>query len=104
MKSQKSAKDIAFENERAKFRKQIRELELSLSKDKYTISTQEEKIASLEEEISTLKEWIERLLEYTELSKEEMKEILDKEKTTAKVMNQMGFLFDLFPQTYFKDR
>jgi transcription termination factor NusB len=85
--SQKSAKDLAFEKERAKYRKQIRELE-------YLVKSKDERISSLEqvsnekdEQLKIQNEWIERLLKYTELSKEDLEKIIKKDKEMAALTN-----------------
>lgn len=79
-KYQKSAKDKAFDEERAKFNKKIRELE-------YQVKTKELEIRSLKEshekenaELEELRDWNRRLLEYMDLSEDEMRSIISKEK------------------------
>ena len=96
MGRKKSAKDLAFEKERAKYRQQINELTREIQKKEKTIYNLIQKNAELEECIRQKEEWIERLLSYTELSKEEMQKLVNKEQMAAEVMNQMKMLSDLF--------
>ena len=76
MSQKRSAKDMAFERERAKYRKQIRELQSELR-------AKEARIADLKEE-------------YTELSPEELKNLLEKEKATADIMDELSKIQDVF--------
>lgn len=96
MKRGKSAKDIAFENERAKFRKQIRELTNSLNDKQKQIDALNESAAEKDVLIAQQKEWIERLLEYTELSEEDMKRLIKKEKLTAQIVENMASMQRIF--------
>lgn len=88
-KEKMSAKDKKFEEERAKYRSQIRELEREVKNEKiknYQLREELEKKDSLLEEKD---DWIRRLLEYTELSPEEMKKIIQQEKVSVEMS---GFL------------
>ena len=115
MGKQVSAKDRAFEKERGRFRKTLREKEQEIREKEKEISRLSAEKESLEEtirqitgkslspspgfpEISRLSaekesleetirqqaEWIERLLEYTELSKEELQELLSASRITIR--------------------
>lgn len=92
----KSAKDIAFDKERAKYNKKIRELELQLKEKDNTISCQNDTISKLSEEVLQLKDWVDRLLEYTELSEEEMKDIIDTDKKSAEIIDKVSTLYNFF--------
>lgn len=96
MGNKKSPKDIAFEIERAKYRGQIRELEREIKNIKIEKIQLKEQIAELEQEIEGFKSWIERLLEYTELSEEDMKKIVMKDKLSAEITSQMASLNRIF--------
>lgn len=89
MGDKKSAKDIAFEKERAKFRRQIRELEREIKNTKIEVVQLKEQLSEKESEISGLKDWIGRLLEYTELSEEDMKKIILKDKIDSEIANSI---------------
>ena len=96
MSTKKSPKDMAFEKERAKYRGQIRELEREIKNIKIEKIQLKEQLSELEQEIEGLKNWIERLLEYTELSEEDMKKIVLKDKLNAEVASQMASIYRIF--------
>lgn len=96
MKNNKSAKDIAFDKERAKYHKEIRELEHELKNKDKEISESNERARAAEEKCEQLQEWIDRLLEYTEMSEEDMKRIIQKDKDTAEVMDHFNSLMGVF--------
>lgn len=89
-KSNKSAKDIAFDKEREKFRSEIRNLKHQINDKDKKIVELEEKIRQKEEEIEKINEWNERLLEYTEISKEDLKKLIESEKENAEVREKMS--------------
>lgn len=91
----KSKKDMAFEKERAKYRKQIRELEVRLEKKDLEIFKENKRACEAEAKCAELQEWIDRLLEYTETSEEDMKIIIKKEKDTAEIMERVNDLFGI---------
>ncbi len=92
MKKLKSAKDIAFEKERAGYRKKIRELEDTISAFQIVIMQKENELNILHNELEQKQDWIRRLLKYTELSEMDMKVIVNKEKSIASVMKIFGDL------------
>ena len=100
MNTKKSAKDIAFDKERAKYRGQIRELEREIKNIKIEKIQLKEQLAELEQEIEGLKSWIERLLEYTELSEEDMKKVVLKDKLNAEVASQIASLHRIFGRDF----
>ena len=73
----KSAKDLAFDKERAKYNKQIRELESQLKEKDKIIYSLKYDLEKYKDKIIQLEDWINRLLEYTELSEEDMKNIIN---------------------------
>lgn len=107
MKQNKSAKDMAFEKERAKYRKELRELESKLKHEKLEKYELKEQIEKLECERDELKEWINRLLEYTEMSEEDMRKLIQKEKSEQEVaehINELLSIFGRFGGGYFNFR
>lgn len=96
MGNKKSAKDIAFEKERAKFRQQIRELEREIKEEKINSWKLNELIETKDKEIDELKDWISRLLEYMDLSEEEMRKIIKSEKAKADLILNMSGMSSLF--------
>mgnify|MGYP003479046919 CR=1 FL=1 len=96
MKQNKSAKDMAFEKERAKYRKELRELESELKHTKLENIELKNKIEELECKCDELQEWINRLLEYTEMSEEDMRRLIQKEKIMSEASEHIGELFGIF--------
>ena len=89
MNNKKSAKDLAFEKERAKYRQQINELEREVRKAKIEKLEVEDKLRESEQKCEELKDWIDRLLRYTEMSEEDMKKFIEKERQSAEVMEHL---------------
>ena len=96
----KSAKDIAFERERTKLQKQKREVEEQLRDRDKTIKSLMDKISELENVIVQKDEWIERLLEYTELTKEDLKIKIEKDKASAEALKTFNSLMGLCGKFY----
>ncbi len=96
MSQKRSAEDMAFERERAKYRKQIRELQSELRAKEACIADLKEELSAKETEITEKEDWIRRLLEYTELSQEELKMLLEKEKATADIMDELSKMQAVF--------
>lgn len=89
MKSNKTAKDLAFDKERYKYRHEIRELQREIKEKLREIEVLNRKISELEESIRQKDEWIRRLLEYTELSEEDMKSQIQKDRNVSEVISHM---------------
>ena len=89
-KINKSAKDIAFDKEREKFRSEIRNLKYQIQYRDKQIEELGETVRQREEELFKLNEWIERLLEYTEISKEDLKKLIESEKEKAEVRDKIS--------------
>ena len=100
MKQKQSAKDLAFEKERARFRKKIRELEHEVADLRVAYMQKENELRVVSSQLSQKEDWIVRLLEYTELSEEDMKTIIDKEKSIAKVTKMFGGLGSAMSSIY----
>lgn len=83
--SKKSAKDLAFDKERAKYRQQIKELESQIKRKDEYIKKMDILLSNKEKELTEKCDWINRLLEYTELSEEEMKKVIEKDKTVSEI-------------------
>ena len=92
---QKSAKDVAFEKERMKFRSRIRELENSLSTKQNQIDELSETLREKDQAIIQQEEWIERLLEYTEISKEDLQRLIDSEKDKAEIRENISSILGI---------
>lgn len=89
MENKKSKKDIAFDKERAKYRHEISNLQREIKENLREIEVLNRKIFELEESIRQKDEWIRRLLEYTELSEEDMKSQIQKDRNVSEVINHM---------------
>lgn len=89
MKSNKSAKDLAFDKERYKYRHEIRELQREIKENLCEIEVLNQRISELEESIREKDEWINRLLEYTELTEEDMKNQIQKDRNVSEVIDHM---------------
>ena len=89
----KSAKDLAFEKERAKFRKEINLLQENISERNKEIIDLNIRILQLEGERDQLQDWVNRLLEYTGMSKEDLQSMIESEKRKAELMENVAPLF-----------
>lgn len=96
MGNKKSAKDMAFEKERAKFRQKVRDLEREIKEQKIKMFQLEEVANLKDKEIDELKEWISRLLEYMDLSEEDMKRMIKAEKTRADFILDLAAMSNVF--------
>lgn len=96
----KSAKDIAFDKERATFRKQIRELEKEVSSKDLEIRELKEVISQKETEMAEKADWIRRLLEYTELSERDFKKFIENEKIKADIYDRFGIFDKIFSRCF----
>lgn len=92
---QKSAKDMAFERERAKFRSQIRELESCLNTKQVQIDELNAELREKDQVILQQNDWIERLLEYTELTKEDLQKLIANEKDKAELREKLSTTFGI---------
>lgn len=89
MKRTRSAKDIAFDKERAKYCREIREMKLQINHLQKENEILRQNVSNKESEISEKDDWIRRLLEYMDLSEDDMKKIIDKDKTIAEVSKRL---------------
>ena len=89
MKKQLSAKDKAFEKERAEYRKQIRELNHELNSVKFElydkIHSMQKELDSKNGEIKNLQKMIDELKMYAKLSDDQLKTLLEVKKFEKKV-------------------
>lgn len=99
MQKQKSKKDLAFDRERAKYRHEISDLQREIKENLCEIEVLNQKIFELEGSIRQKDEWINRLLEYTELTEEDMRNQIQKDRSISEVINDMvevnNMLFEL---------
>lgn len=89
MEKQKSKKDLAFERERAKYRHEISTLQREIKEKLREIEVLNQKILELEGSIRQKDDWIRRLLEYTDLTEEDIRNQIQKDKSVSEVINHM---------------
>lgn len=89
MKIEKSKKDLAFDRERAKYRHEISTLHREIKENLREIEALNQKILELEESIRQKDDWIRRLMEYTELTEEDMRNQIQKDRSISEVINHM---------------
>lgn len=85
----KSAKDLAFDRERAKYRHEISDLQRDIKENLRDIEVLNQKILESEESIRQKDDWIRRLMEYAELSEEDMRKQIWKDRNISEVINNM---------------
>ena len=88
-----SAKDKKFQEECIKFRQTLRELEKEVNFKNKKIDELKIENTELESKIRELQEWIDRLLEFTELSKEQINDMIQTDKIIKKY-EEMGSVFN----------
>ena len=97
----KSAKDIAFDKERASFRKRSRELEREVRNKELENRELRNVISQKETEITGKDDWIRKLLEYMDLSEEDLKKFIENEKAKADIRDSFRFVDKMFSK-YFR--
>lgn len=97
----KSAKDLAFDKERAVFRKKIKELEREVSCKDNEMRQLKNVISQKETELLAKNDWIRRLLEYMDLSEEDLKKFIENEKIKADIYDSFGIIDKMFSR-YFR--
>lgn len=90
-----SAKDIAFDKERTKFRQTIRNLESEIKEKKKNINELKSIVAEKDDIIRQKDDWIQRLLSFTELSEDEMKSMVETEEAKKKLVDGLSPLFKI---------
>lgn len=100
MNKKKSAKDIAFDKERAAFRKTIRELEREVSNKELEIRKLKDAISQKENEMAEKDDWIRRLLEYMDLSEDDLKKFIENEKIKADIYDGFGIIDKMFSRCF----
>ena len=90
MKKTRSAKDLAFDKERAKYRKEIRELSSQVIKQRIDIDQLKQDVDRKDMELVEKDDWIRRLLEYMDMSEEDMRKIIQTDKTVAETVERLS--------------
>lgn len=102
--AKKSAKDLAFDTERAKYKSQIKSLEYQIKQKENQISAVIDDAFEKDKQIIELRDWIDRLLEYMDLSKEDFQAMLDRQKELAELSSIPYGIFGVcgFYETFLK--
>lgn len=87
---ERSAKDLAFDKERTKYKKQIKELQLVIDVDLENIRMD---LDEYKQKCEQLQEWNDRLLDYLDLPEEEFKELVYQKKGLDDLENRMYSIF-----------
>ena len=93
MKKQLSAKDKAFEKERAEFRKQIRELNHESNSGKFELHNMQMKLDSKNNEIKNMQKIIDELKMYAKLSDDQLETLLKAREFDKKVYGYFSKIF-----------
>ena len=96
----KSAKDLAFDKERTKYRKEIRELSSLVIKQRIDIDKLKQDIDRKDMELVEKDGWIRRLLEYMDMSEEDMRKIIQKDKTMAEAAERLSDINKMVPRFF----
>ena len=99
--SKKPAKDLAFDRERLKYMKQIKELRALLKQKDTEISEVKAHAIDAESKCIELQDWVNRLLDYMDLPENEMRIVFQRQKETSEFVNLLGGLFGL-PRRFFE--
>ena len=89
MKKNRSAKDIAFDREREKYRKEIKDRDTLITELHHLVKQLEESVRERDNKIAERNDWIRRLLEYMDLSEDDMKKIIQKDRNMAEVSKRL---------------
>lgn len=80
--SRVTAKDLAFERERLTWRRKLRTEQENHNKTKEQIRELERQLEEKDDLLRSKDDWIERLLEYTKLDRDDVAEVVEKQKRT----------------------
>lgn len=78
--SRVTAKDLAFERERLTWRRKLRAEQENHDKTKEQIRELERRLEEKDDLLRSKDDWIERLLEYTELDRDDIAKVVEKQK------------------------
>jgi uncharacterized coiled-coil protein SlyX len=84
------AKDIAFEKERAKYRRRIRELESVINDQAKTEISLRRQLQDSQTVIREKDEWIRRLLEYMDVSPEDLRAKMKADQSISTIAGIIG--------------
>lgn len=91
-----SAKDLAFDKERVKYRRKIRALEQEIKEKNQELLNLRELNLQYQESIRSQEEWINRLLEYMDCSKEDIQKMIQSQKDLREIAELFTSVQKLF--------
>ncbi len=91
-----SAKDLAFDKERVKYRRKIRALEQEIKEKNQELLNLREINLQYQESIRSQEEWINRLLEYMDCSKEDIQKMIPSQKDLREIAELFTSVQKLF--------
>lgn len=91
-----SAKDLAFDKERVKYRRKIRALEQEIKEKNQELLNLREINLQYQESIRSQEEWINRLLEYMDCSKEDIQKMIPSQKDLREIAELFSSVQKLF--------
>lgn len=89
-------KDLAFDRERAKYRKEIRERDSTIIHQLSKISELETELREANDKIAQQQDWIKRLLEYMDMPEDEMKKRIQNERVKDDIIDRLGTIDKVF--------
>lgn len=92
MSKQPSAKDKAFEKERIKYRRQIKELEHKVAEQEKHLQALELSLSEMDTKLQAAKSEVQRLLEVSGMNRDELKLLLEDKKQSAELRERMTAL------------
>ena len=98
----KSAKDIAFERERVKFRQEIKSLKSEIRNQQKQISEYKYQIEEYASEVRSQADWIERLLEFMDVPEEDLKILVKQTRDKADLIDKINGLTGIILGNYLK--
>lgn len=106
MYRKKSAKDLAFDKERNKFRSEIKKLGQEINQLKQEIANKDIEMSKMKLELSQKEskimeqaDWIHRLLSYMDLSETDLQKFIEKEKIEYDIIQSIRDLGKVIRRT-----
>ena len=96
----KSAKDIAFDRERVKFRQEIKSLKSEIRNQQKQISEYRYQIEEYADEIRSQADWIERLLEFMDVPEEDLKMLVEQTRSKVNLVDKINGLTGIILGNY----
>ena len=92
---EKSAKDKAFDKERFEYHRRIRELESEAHKKDIEIYKLKETLGQKDMLLAEKDDWINRLLEYIDMSEDDLKKFIQKQKKETLAIEHLDSFRDI---------